>query len=147
MRVFALVRDNPPLEQNSLYCNLLQCSHFADTAVLAEQEGRVVGFITGFRKPADPETVFAWQVAVDAGQRGRGIAGQLLAHLMENCRADGVRFLEASVTPDNRASMTLFERFAEKRDVPLAKSDLFTRDKHFNGTHETEVLLRIGPLD
>src|SRR3546814_14667808 len=31
-----LVGDCPPLDVNSAYCNLLQCTHFVDTTVVAE---------------------------------------------------------------------------------------------------------------
>src|SRR5690625_5758066 len=35
-----LVAASPPLDPNSAYCNLLQCTHFADTAVAVLQEDR-----------------------------------------------------------------------------------------------------------
>src|SRR3546814_6183592 len=34
--IWALIRSIQALDDNSLYCNLLQCSHFADTCALAE---------------------------------------------------------------------------------------------------------------
>src|SRR3546814_7090005 len=36
-----LIAACPPLDTNSLYCNLLQCTHFAETCVLAERDGEI----------------------------------------------------------------------------------------------------------
>src|SRR5690606_35020586 len=59
-----LVRACKPLDENSIYCNLLQCTHFADTCVAAEQDGELVGFISGYIPPKQADTLFVWQVAV-----------------------------------------------------------------------------------
>ena len=56
-----LVANCPPLDPNSFYCNLLQCSHFADTAVAVEYEGKLVGFISGYIPPGKPDTLFVWR--------------------------------------------------------------------------------------
>src|SRR6056297_351369 len=68
-----LIAACPPLDQNSRYCNLLQVSYFARTAVVAELDGEIVGSITGFIKPDDPATLFIWQVAVHERARGRAL--------------------------------------------------------------------------
>src|SRR5690554_486165 len=64
MNVHRLIAQCPPLDPNSVYCNLLQCSHFADTAVLVEAQGEVVAFMSGYVKPTDAQVLFVWQVAV-----------------------------------------------------------------------------------
>ncbi|MFW9674712.1 hypothetical protein V3H45_25585, partial [Vibrio parahaemolyticus] len=57
-----LVARCQPLDTNSVYCNLLQCSDFADTAIAAENaQGELVGFISGYRPPSRPDTLFVWQ--------------------------------------------------------------------------------------
>ena len=73
-RLHQLVAECPPLDPNSIYCNLLQCSHFAETGVAAEKGGDLVGFISGYIPPQQPETVFVWQVAVHEKGRGQGLA-------------------------------------------------------------------------
>jgi len=77
-----LVARCQPLDTNSVYCNLLQCSDFADTAIAAENaQGELVGFISGYRPPARPDTLFVWQVAVDSSMRGQGLALRMLLAL------------------------------------------------------------------
>ena len=86
-----LVERCKPLDTNSVYCNLLQCHDFADTAIAAETaDGDMVGFISGYRPPARQDTLFVWQVAVDSRMRGQGLALKMLLALIERVRADGV---------------------------------------------------------
>jgi L-2,4-diaminobutyric acid acetyltransferase len=74
IRVADLVAICPPLNRNSLYCNLLQCTDFSDTCILAEKNGKAVGWISGYRPPNEPATLFIWQVAVHERARGLGLA-------------------------------------------------------------------------
>ncbi|HBO13739.1 MAG TPA: diaminobutyrate acetyltransferase [Halieaceae bacterium] len=144
--VHRLISECPPLDENSLYCNLLQCDHFAATTVVAEQDGDVVGCISGYLVPARPDTLFIWQVAVGAAARGQGLALRMLQHLLERPACRAVRFMETSITPDNGASWGLFRKLAESQGAPLADSDWFDRDRHFGGAHDSEQLVRIGPF-
>ncbi|CAN0584610.1 unnamed protein product, partial [Laminaria digitata] len=80
--VHKLISECPPLDTNSMYCNLLQSSHFAETAVAAVLENELVGFISGYRIPQRPETLFVWQVAVGEKARGQGLAGRMLKEIL-----------------------------------------------------------------
>lgn len=146
MALHTLVAECPPLDTNSAYCNLIQCTHFAQTSVLAETAGAVVGFISGHRIPARSDTLFVWQVAVSAKGRGQGLAGRMLAAIIDRPGNEDIRYLETTVTADNEASWALFESFARKRGADLERSVFFERDRHFGGTHDTEMLARIGPF-
>ncbi|MGK2929573.1 MAG: diaminobutyrate acetyltransferase [Acidimicrobiales bacterium] len=142
--LWALAKANG-LDENSPYAYLLWTEYFRDTTVVATTEhddSTPVGFVTAFRRPDEPGTVFVWQVGVDSSYRRRGIAGMLLDELVERCGAD---HLEATVTPTNTASDTLFRRFGERHDAPVATEELFA-EEHFPPGHEAEVLFRIGPF-
>lgn len=143
-----LVARCQPLDTNSVYCNLLQCSDFADTAIAAEDaQGRLVGFISGYRPPSRPDTLFVWQVAVDDAMRGQGLAlRMLLALTARAAREHGVRFMETTISPDNAASQALFKRAFARLDAACSTRTLFSRAAHFAGQHEDEVLYRAGPF-
>jgi len=143
-----LVARCQPLDTNSVYCNLLQCSDFADTAVAAEDaQGQLVGFISGYRPPSRPDTLFVWQVAVDASMRGQGLALRMLMALTERVARHGVRFMETTISPDNAASQALFKRAFAQLGADYSTRTLFSRAEHFAGKHEDEVLYRAGPFD
>ena len=144
--VTGLIRDCPPLDTNSAYCNLLQCTHFADTCIIAECDGDIAGWISAYRPPSAPDRFFVWQVAVRESARGRGLAARMLDELLARPSARGVSHLITTVTPGNDASWRLFHAVARRRGAPLVKKPLFERDAHFAGAHETEWQAEIGPF-
>ncbi|WP_127478152.1 diaminobutyrate acetyltransferase [Sulfurivermis fontis] len=144
--VHALVRRCPPLDLNSSYSYFLLCSHHADTCVVAEQAGALAGFLSAYRLPQVPHTLFVWQVAVDAAARGHGLAGRMLEELLVRPSCAGVQFIETTVSPSNLASRRVFERFAAQRHTVWQEEVFLTRGHFGSEAHEEEILLRIGPL-
>jgi|SRR5690554_5989003 L-2,4-diaminobutyric acid acetyltransferase len=142
-----LVAVSPPLDTNSVYCNLLQCSHFADTAVAADLDGKLVGFISGYIPPAKPDTLFVWQVVIAETMRGQGLAKQMMQHLLLRLASRSLRFIETTITPDNDASWGLFRSLARDLNAELVSDVFFRREQHFGGQHDDEHLLQIGPIN
>lgn len=140
-----LVAACPPLDSNSVYCNLLQCTHFRDTCLAAEQDGQLVGFVSAYIPPAQPDTLFVWQIAVADQARGQGLAKRLLNRLLEQVPGR-VRFIETTITPDNQASWSLFRSLARDLNCQLDSRPLFDRERHFDGQHPSEELLSLGPI-
>ncbi len=147
MALHKLVRECPPLDPNSSYCNLLQCSHFSSTSIAAVHAGRLVGSVTGYRIPDRPDTLFVWQVAVHPDARGRGLARAMLEELLGQAAMRDVRFVETSITAGNEASWRLFAGFAAGRHAGMERSVMFDQALHFQGAHDTEYLVRVGPLE
>jgi len=147
MRVFQLIDACPPLDRNSSYCNLLQCSHFAKTSVIAESVDEIMGFISAYVLPDRPDTLFVWQVAVAKDARGLGLASRMLAHILERQHCKNITYIETTITADNGASWALFKRFAAKLSVDLQSSEWLDEQAHFAGQHDSEALVRIGPLN
>jgi L-2,4-diaminobutyric acid acetyltransferase len=148
--VFHLISQCPPLDTNSMYCNLLQCTHFADTSVAAVQKNEsgetLVGFISGYIIPERKDTLFIWQVAVSEQARGMGLAGRMLKHILERPRCSQVNYLETTITESNQASWALFESLSKKLGTKLERKSMFDKEQHFAGEHDTELLARLGPL-
>jgi L-2,4-diaminobutyric acid acetyltransferase len=105
-----------------------------------------VGWISGYRPPHDPSTLFVWQVAVHAKARGTGLAAKMLLALLDRPGLRDVRFIRTTVTPDNEPSRALFRSVARRSDAPIREGGGFERDTHFGGRHESERLIVIGPM-
>jgi len=146
--VHALIGRCPPLDLNSRYCNLLQCTHFAATSSIAldPESDEILGFVSGYGLPSAPDTLFVWQVAVDERARGSRLGPRLIHEILRRPRHEPFRFIETSVTPSNRVSMAMFDRLARELGAALRSKLWFDRDLHFEGLHETEDLLTIGPI-
>lgn len=144
--VSRLIASCPPLDPNSLYCHLLQCTHFAGTCILAEQAGGIVGWISGYRLPQEPDSMFVWQVAVHESARGQGLGQRLLNELFQFPGVRDAKRLLTTVTPSNIASRRMFEGFANHHRATLQVRPHFKRDVHFGGAQESEELISIGPI-
>lgn len=141
-----LVSGCPPLDTNSVYCNLLQCTHFAETSVLAETtDGSCVGFTSGYFVPAEPDALFVWQVAVSKVARRTGLGSRMLAFLIDGSTTRPNRIL-TSINPGNLASRAMFTALADQYGATIQEANWFASKTHFNGQHPDEILLEIGPL-
>ncbi len=139
----AIAAGTGVLDVNSRYAYALWGRDFAATSIVARLEGRPVGFVTGYRRPADPDVLFVWQVAVDASARGHGVAGRMLDDLTARVRPAHV---ETTITAGNAASIALFTAFARRHGAAVARTGLFGAVE-LGTDHEPEILHRIGPLD
>lgn len=142
-----LIRRCPPLDVNSHYVSLLLCRDFAATCVVAEIDGQIAAFLSAYQPPLRNDTIFVWQVAVDESARSRHLASKMLDVLLRRDVVRPVKYLEATVTPSNTASQSLFQALARRHDTDCCVSAHFTAEDFDEGTvHEPEDLFRIGPF-
>lgn len=149
-----LVGNSPPLDSNSLYCNLLHCTHFSGTSVAAitpQSDGsaaapELLGFVSAYIPPQQADTLFVWQVVVAASARGEGLAKRMLDAILQRPFCSAVRFLDTTITAENKASWALFRSWARARNCPFSHRIHFDRERHFGGRHDSEYLARIGPF-
>lgn len=145
--IYALIRRSPPLDLNSRYLYFLQASHFADTCVIAESEQRIVGFISAYCKPNEPDNLFVWQVAVDESMRGRGLGVLLLEQLVALQNRSELKRISATISPSNIASQKLFTRFASQHGYQVHKESYIEAEQFGEDAHEAEelyTLKRVG---
>ncbi len=140
--IWDLIKGCKPLDENSMYCNLVQADHFRDTCVVAEMDGDIVGWISGHMIPGRGE-LFVWQVAVSAKARGLGLGKKMLRHLVERDVCEDATHLKTTITKDNDASWGLFRSFARDVGGELDDAPHFERDTHFEGHHDTEHMVTI----
>lgn len=141
--IWELVKGCKPLDENSMYCNLVQADHFRDTCVLAELDGEVVGWISGHMIPARNE-LFVWQVAVSPRARGLGLGKKMLFELIERETCTEASHLKTTITKDNDASWALFKSFARSIGGNLSDQPHFERETHFEGHHDTEHMVTVS---
>lgn len=149
--MWQMAKNSGGLDMNSPYCYLLMCTHFAETSMVAEIDGEPVGFVTAYRPPTHPDTIFVWQVAVSPKARRTGLARRMINGILESPACSSVRFLEATVTESNVASEGLFRSIADQLGANFDRSTIFEAtdfpESSQDSPHEAELLLRIGPFD
>lgn len=142
-----LVRRIPPLAENSIYCNLLHCTHFSRTCAVAEKQGELVAFVTGYLHPQRPDTYFLWQIGVHEHGRGQGLALRMIQHILARPVCDHVVALEATASSTNQASHAMFEAVAKAEGAQLEAHSAYYPPEVFGADNTiAEDLLRIQPL-
>ncbi|MGH3367679.1 MAG: diaminobutyrate acetyltransferase [Nocardioidaceae bacterium] len=142
--MWRIARDSQTLDLNTAYSYLLWCRDFAGSSVVAEVDGEPGGFVTGYVRPDQPDTVMVWQVAVDAAHRGQMLARRMLDSLADRLADQSVCRMECTITADNEASIRLFSSFATARGAAVERELVFPGELFPDG-HDAEVLFRIGP--
>ena len=141
LKIYQLIEQSPPLDLNSSYLYFLQSSHFADSCVLAEQDGELLGFVSGYLRPDKPSELFVWQMVVAQSGRGKGIAKGLIKQLLKQVIASSPTSLQSmscTISPSNLASQGVFKSLTKSFGLILSTQPFLT-EAHFSGQeHEAE---------
>lgn len=144
--IWKLVKRTDGLDLNSSYSYFMWCSYFRDTSVVVEDDGNIIGFVSGFIQPSATDRLFIWQIVIDEKERGKGLASKMLHHLLNRPSCKDIKYIEATVSPLNLPSQNLFYGLAKKLNTDIHVSEfLITKDFPING-HEDELLYQIGPF-
>ena len=146
-KIHALITACKPLELNSVYSYVLLCKHFADTCVVAEEDGAILAFLSGYLLPSDPEVFFVWQIAVDSRIRERGLGKRMIREVLQRKTCQACHFLETTITLSNTASLRLFWSVARDLDAHCEECVYFPTELFGQKNHEAEYLFRIGPFN
>lgn len=85
-----------------------------DNAVIAEEDGRLVGFLLGFMVFKDPKTGYVHLVGIHPEYRRRGVGRILYQTFTARCRALGCRRMKAITTAGNEGSIRFHEALGWK---------------------------------
>ena len=133
------------LDVNSSYSYLMMTKFFNDRCFVIKDDGQVIGFVTGFILKDD--VYFVWQIAIDPDYQGKGLSQKLLWNAVETLMdKHQIKFIQATVSPENNASMSLFKSIASSYNTFFAVKEGFT-ENHFPDDKPEEKLIQVGPLD
>lgn len=145
-QMFEIVKKSGVLDVNSSYSYLMWGKYFNETSIVAEVDGKIIGFISGLIQPNTPNTIFVWQIAIDEKYRGNGLALTSLKKLINQVKHKNVTFLEATITPSNIPSNRLFRRLATELKTNHIIVPCFEKEHFPDAANEEELTYRIGPF-
>jgi ribosomal protein S18 acetylase RimI-like enzyme len=90
-----------------------------ENALIAEEDGSIVGFLLGFVAPAAPPFGYIHLVGIHPDHRRRGVGQALYARFAERCASAGATRLKAITTVGNEGSVRFHEALGfEVREEP-----------------------------
>jgi [ribosomal protein S18]-alanine N-acetyltransferase len=85
----------------------IDCLRVPYVCEILEESGRISGY--AIMAPAGDEAHLL-NLCLDEGARGRGLGAQMLDHVMQRARSEGVRVLYLEVRPSNTLALRLYRR-------------------------------------
>ena len=143
--IYALVKESGTLDANSEYAYLLLGEHFKETCVIAEEGGKLAGFVSAYIPPNQPDVLFVWQIAVSESFRRRGLGRAMIYDIMKRKSCENIKYIHVTISPSNSASRSLFTSLARDLDTSIREQSMFQSD-YFSDQHEDEPLFVIGPF-
>ena len=104
--------------------------HFRDTSFVAEDDGRLAGFLCGFRSQTFEDEAYIHFVGVDPAQRGSGLGRDLYERLFEAVKPRTV--VRAVTSPVNESSVGFHRALG---------FEVERVDENYDGQDEPRVLL------
>ena len=141
--LYNLAKASGGLDVNSEYAYLLLGAHFAQNCAVVEVDDKIVGFVSAYI--TEQNTLFVWQIAVDKKYQKQGLALKMLKDILSRDSQKQIKYLQATITPNNTASRRLFKSLACDLKASFVEQTMFPKD-YFNEPHEEEVLFQIGPF-
>ena len=138
-----LVANRPYVGLNSRYTYLLLAKDFSDTCVVAEHNGKIIAFSSGYVPPSRPDTFFNWETVVHRYYRGHNLQKRML---LRQIKITNAKYFEGTVNPSNTISKRNFCELSDLLNTKCEKRTLFNEEDFENDGHEVEVLYRIGPI-
>lgn len=135
-----LILDTGNLDCNSSYLYLLLAHYFSKNCLIAKVGDEIVGFVTSLNIKED--ALFIWQIGVAKNFQKRGIAIKLLEDLLKN-QTNKVSYIEFTISPSNKSSMALFEKYAQKIGSQIKNIGEFSQNLFFEKNHEEEIIYQI----
>ncbi len=105
-----------------------------ERALVAEKEGRIVGFLLGFLSNSQVRTGYVHLVGIDPEFRRRGVGALLYGEFIETCREAGCKKMKAISTRGNEESVRFHAALGwDSKEVddyagPGRKRVVFSRD-------------------
>ena len=118
-----LIKDCHPLGFHTLYTYWVLAYHFKELTFVAEENGNLVGYISGLESKRFKNTWFIWQIGVIPSFRGSGLSQKLLKHFFEKAKENYIRYIQVTIDPNNLASLKCFKRFVRKSNFQMNKID------------------------
>ncbi|MGB1799832.1 MAG: GNAT family N-acetyltransferase [Gammaproteobacteria bacterium] len=143
-KIRAFVKDNPPLGFHTLYTYWVLYSQFGRLWHICEENGNIVGFISGIKSVSEPSTVLIWQIGVSKNIRGKGVSTALIDEFLSSCKQLGIENGLVTIDPSNKVSLGLFQSYFNKYSSfnvcgSLSLSDEFCKDDEYEDIYTFKI--------
>jgi ribosomal protein S18 acetylase RimI-like enzyme len=114
--------------------------HFRETSFVAEKEGQLIGFLTGFLSQTFTDEAYIHFVGVHPDFRQAGLGRTLYERFFEVMRQSGRRVVRSITSPVNKSSIAFHLRLGFKIEPQDAVRDGIPVSRNYDGRGGDRVL-------
>lgn len=92
------------IEREGIYHMMV--THFKETCFIAEDRGRMIGYLLGFRSQTCPDQAFMHLIQVDPSMRGNGIGRRLFNQFQAKVKSMGCKQIYTICRPENKYGLS-----------------------------------------
>ena len=115
--------------------------HFRNTSFIAEFDGRIVGFLSGFISQAVQGEAYIHFVGIHPDYRNLGFGRTLYEHFCMTVKQLGCHTVRCVTSPVNRASIAFHRRMGFSAEASDTIMEGIPISKDYDGRDEDRVLL------
>jgi L-2,4-diaminobutyric acid acetyltransferase len=142
-RIAALAEDFVSRKARNIPETLVGRGAFRETSVLAELAGKLLGWVSAYILPYDPQTLFIWAVEVVKSEQNPGLSSLMLGYLMRQEPRAGLTRVQTVISCDEDRPWALFRQFARWQHSRLDIQPYFTQALTPHKRHENDNLVTI----
>jgi L-2,4-diaminobutyric acid acetyltransferase len=109
-----------PLGVHTGYTYWVLFHNFSGTCFVMEEEGKIVGYVSGMKSSTFDDVFFLWQIGVAEEMRGKGYSYLLLQKVLEAAKKMRCTKMQMSLEEKDGASFHAINGFAKKHNLNIS---------------------------
>ena len=118
--------------------------HFSDTSFVAEESGRLLAFLIGFRSQAHPHVAYIHFVGVEPSARNTGLGRRLYMEFFAKALSLGCSQVQCITSPVNAGSIAFHRRLGFTVVPSSTELDGIPVAQDYAGPGQARVLFRLS---
>jgi diaminobutyrate acetyltransferase len=114
LKIHKFTAECPPLENYPEHVYKIILRYFGDYCFIAEDNGKIIGFVMGIVPQSISHTYFLWDIGIDSSYQRQGIGTALLKEIENELEKLGFIRIEVTIDPVNTSSQKFFEEMGYK---------------------------------
>lgn len=114
--------------------------HFKDTSLIAEEDGKLIGFLIGFVSQSYPNEAYIHFVGIHPDYRKKGLGRKLYLAFFEKVAKKGCQVVHCVTSPVNKDSIHFHTRMGFKIEKGDSKVDGIQVNTDYDGSGQDRVV-------
>lgn len=133
-----LAKGTPYVLPHHHYIYWMMAKYFPKSNLAAIDDGEVIGYLCAI--PEEKQSCyFIWQIIVAPRMNHKGVATELMNHLLEVTEKNDISALELTIDKNNKRSREFFGKYAERLGACLEETDEYRYEQNYDIVYRIKI--------